>query len=225
MPCGSRRSGGCGSRGDRCLRSGGRLRSSTHRKARGVVGFFATGHGSAGESISVPWREIAALRGGTVVIYMGLANLEHIVRQLLAGGQLENAPCMVVQGATTGVQRIVDSTLGGIVSACKQQQVKPPALVIVGQVVQHRTAAAGPPMPLSGKRILTTCCAQEMEAVCAALRRFGAEPIPYPAWMLDDCDDMEGWPGFISLPLQGVVCIPKLSGSPRFILRSPPQWL
>jgi uroporphyrinogen III methyltransferase / synthase len=169
--------------------------------------FFATGHGSAGESISVPWRKIAALRGGTVVIYMGLANLERIVRQLLAGGQAESTPCMVVQGATMGVQRILDSTLSGVIRDCRQQQLKPPALVIVGQVVQHRTPASRISTPLSGKRVLATCCAEETEAVCANLRRSGADPLPYPTWILEHCDDSEGWTRFARLVGSGGWCI------------------
>jgi uroporphyrinogen III methyltransferase/synthase len=167
---------------------------------------FATGHGSAFEPIAVPWREIAALRGGTVVIYMGLANLEQIVDQLLAGGSAGDTPCMIVQGATTGVQRIVDSRLSDLVADCRRKQLKPPALVVVGQVVQHRTPACSRAAPLAGKRVLVTCCAQEIEAVCAALRDRGAEPLPYPAYILEDNDDADGWARFARIAGSGAWC-------------------
>jgi uroporphyrinogen III methyltransferase/synthase len=169
--------------------------------------FFATGHGAAGDALPVPWREIAGLRGGTVVIYMGLANLEQIVNLLLAGGQAGNTPCMAVQGATTGVQRIVDSTLSEVVQDCRRQQLKPPALVIVGQVAQHRASLSHLSTPLSGKRILATCCARETEAVCASLRSAGAEPLPYPTWILEPFNDSEGWNRFAKLTSSGGWCI------------------
>jgi uroporphyrinogen III methyltransferase/synthase len=169
--------------------------------------FFATGHGSTADAIPVPWREIAALNGGTVVIYMGLANLQQIVSRFLESGQAADTPCMVVQGATTGLQRILESTLGEVISDCSQKQMKPPALAIVGNVVQHRTPSSSPVMPLSGKRVLTVCCAQEIEAVCAVLRSHGAEPLPYPAYVSEDGEDEEGWARFSQIVSSGGWCL------------------
>ncbi|MBN1567191.1 MAG: uroporphyrinogen-III C-methyltransferase [Acidobacteria bacterium] len=168
--------------------------------------FFATGHGSSAEPTPVPWQEISGLRGGTIVIYMGLANLEEIVKQMLAGGCAAGTPCMIVQGASTGAQRIETSTLIDIVEDCRRKQLKPPALVVVGQVVQHRAYACKPPMPLAGKRILVTCCPQETEAVCAVLRDRGAEPLPYPTYLFEECDDAEGWTRFSSIASSGGWC-------------------
>ena len=169
--------------------------------------FFATGHGSADEPIPVPWKEIAALHGGTMVIYMGLANLEQTVAQILAGGHDGNTPCMVVQAAMTGVQRILDSRLNDVVADCRLNQIKPPALVIVGRVVQHRTPPAGHSTQISGKRILVTCCAQETEGICATLRDRGAEPIPYPTCTIENNDDAEGWERFVKIAASGGWCI------------------
>ncbi len=168
---------------------------------------FATGHGSSSEPIPVPWQEIAGLRGGTVVIYMGLANLEEIVHQMLAGGCPADTPCLVVQGASTGTQRIETSKLNQVVEDCRHKQLKPPALVVVGQVVQHRTLACPPLQPLSGKRILVTCCPQEMESVCAILRDRGAEPLPYPTYLLEGCQDAEIWTRFAAIASAGGWCI------------------
>ena len=82
---------------------------------------FATGHGSAQESSAAPWEQLAGLGGGTIVVYMGLANIDRIVNQLLAGGQCKDTPCMVVQGATTGSQRILDSKLSSVVADCRRE--------------------------------------------------------------------------------------------------------
>lgn len=169
--------------------------------------FVATGHGSTLDPISVPWKEIAALNGGTVVIYMGLANLEHIVSQLLAGGKSGDTPCMVVQGATTGSQRIMESKLSSVVEDCRRTKLKPPALAIVGNVVQHRYPSGSRALPLSGKRVLTPCCAQETEGVSTALRACGAEPLPYPAYILEEREDEEGWDRFSQIITSGGWCL------------------
>jgi uroporphyrinogen III methyltransferase / synthase len=169
--------------------------------------FFATGHGSAADAIPVPWGKIAALGGGTVVVYMGLANLEKIVNHFLAAGHSMETPCMVVQGATTGLQRILESKLGDIVADCRKHQLRPPALAVIGQVVQHRTPPSSPSLPLSGKRVLATCCARETEQVCAALRRYGAEPLPYPAYILEEVDDAQGWSRFSQIAVSGGWCL------------------
>jgi uroporphyrinogen III methyltransferase / synthase len=169
--------------------------------------FFATGHGSGDSPIPVPWREIASLRGGTIVIYMGLANLEKIVDQLLSGGNAADTPCMVVQAATTGVQRILESKLGDIVSDCRRNQMKPPALAVVGQVVRQRSRVSVGPIPLGGKRILVACCAQEIETVCAVLRGLGAEPLPFPSYILENLDDEDDWAKFSQIAASGGWCI------------------
>ena len=168
---------------------------------------FATGHGSENTEVPVPWRDIAALPGGTLVIYMGLAKLESVVSRLLAGGYAEDRPCMVVQGATTGVQRIVSSTLHNVVADCRRKKLKPPAMVIVGPVVQRRTPIFTPAAALAGKRVLIPCCAQDAEAVGAALRDRGAEPLSYPAYSLEYCGDTAGWARFQKLAARGGWCL------------------
>jgi uroporphyrinogen III methyltransferase / synthase len=169
--------------------------------------FFATGHGASDESLPVPWQEIAALRGGTAVIYMGLANLEKIAHEFIIGGHAENTPCMAVSGASTGIQQIVTSRLKDLVADCRQQKLMPPALVVIGNVVQSRYPSAVTLLPLTGKRVLTPCCAQETESVCAALRTLGAEPLPYPAYVLKDCEDKDGWDRFSKLTATGGWCL------------------
>jgi uroporphyrinogen III methyltransferase/synthase len=113
---------------------------------------------------------------------------------------------MVVQGASTGMQRIETSRLDDVVADCRRKQLKPPALVVVGQVVRHRTSSGTLLMPLSGKRILVTCCAQEMEAVCEILRNRGAEPLPYPTYKFEYRHDPESWVRFSAIASSGGWC-------------------
>lgn len=181
--------------------------SITDRRAASWA-FLATGHGSSCEPIPVPWREIAALSGGTVVVYMGLANLEQIVEQLRKGGIGMDTPCMVVQGASTGLQRTVETTIRELVGECRRQGLKPPVLVMIGEVVRHRTPVAGhDEEPLAGKRILVTSCALETQKICKLLREHGAEPIAHPTFALEEVDDAEGWAEFDRVAGPGGWCV------------------
>ncbi|RIV36633.1 uroporphyrinogen-III C-methyltransferase [Micromonospora radicis] len=82
----------------------------------------------------VRWDALATLRG-TLVILMGLKNLPAIAATLLAHGRPADTPTAVVQEATTGAQRIVRSTLGAVAADVAAAQVRPPAVVVVGDVV------------------------------------------------------------------------------------------
>jgi len=70
----------------------------------------------------------------------------------------------------TGLERVLDSKLGGAVSDWRQNQLKPPAPVVMGQVVVPRSSVRSRSGTLAGKRVLVPCCAQETETVCARLR-------------------------------------------------------
>ncbi|QOC90705.1 uroporphyrinogen-III C-methyltransferase [Micromonospora craniellae] len=82
----------------------------------------------------VRWEALAGLRG-TLVILMGLKNLPAITATLLAHGRPADTPAAVVQEATTGAQRIVRSTLGEVAAAVADAGLRPPAVVVLGDVV------------------------------------------------------------------------------------------
>ncbi|GAA0375108.1 uroporphyrinogen-III C-methyltransferase [Micromonospora gifhornensis] len=82
----------------------------------------------------VRWDALAALRG-TLVILMGLKNLPAITATLLRHGRPADTPAAVVQEATTGAQRILRSTLAEVAEDVAAAGVRPPAVVVVGDVV------------------------------------------------------------------------------------------
>ncbi|MTK04401.1 uroporphyrinogen-III C-methyltransferase [Micromonospora sp. CP22] len=83
----------------------------------------------------VRWDALAALRG-TLVILMGLKNLPSITQALLTHGRPAGTPAAVVQEATTGGQRVVHSTLGEVADAVTAAGLRPPAVVVIGDVVE-----------------------------------------------------------------------------------------
>jgi uroporphyrin-III C-methyltransferase/precorrin-2 dehydrogenase/sirohydrochlorin ferrochelatase len=105
---------------------------------RGVAHEFVvvSGHLPPGDPGSlVNWPALAALTG-TVCVLMGLANLPAIVTALLDGGRPAGTPAAAVQNGTTGAQRVVRAPLSGLVDAVAAAGLRPPAIVVVGDVVE-----------------------------------------------------------------------------------------
>lgn len=82
----------------------------------------------------VRWEHLAGLRG-TLVILMGLKNLAAISATLVAYGRPAQTPAAVVQEGTTGAQRTIRSTLGAVAADVAAAGLRPPAVVVVGDVV------------------------------------------------------------------------------------------
>jgi len=170
--------------------------------------FIATGHPAENTSTPVPWDQVAALPGGTLVIYMGIARLEKIVEQLLASGMSAETPAVVVQAASTGLQRSIHATLSKISGECRRYKLKPPALVIIGESVRgHLNDPEGRRKPLAGKKILLTGPSGHTGRICTALREAGAEPFPYPTVVRRRFDDREAWTRFLEIMPGGGLCI------------------
>ncbi len=80
------------------------------------------------------WENIP--KQGTLVLLMGLARLAEIVAGLQAHGWAAETPVAVIQSGTTIEQKVVVSTLAGIVALAAD--FKSPSIIIVGQVVTLR---------------------------------------------------------------------------------------
>ncbi|SCG61843.1 uroporphyrinogen-III C-methyltransferase [Micromonospora zamorensis] len=104
---------------------------------RGVAHEFTvvSGHLAPDSPASlVRWEALAGLRG-TLVILMGLKNLAAITATLIAHGRSPQTPAAVVQEATTGAQRVLRSTLDAVAADALAADIRPPAIVVVGDVV------------------------------------------------------------------------------------------
>ncbi|HSH06034.1 MAG TPA: siroheme synthase CysG, partial [Burkholderiales bacterium] len=111
----------------------------THREyAHSCV--LVTGHLKDG-TLDLNWDVLARPRQ-TVVIYMGVRGLAQLCEQLVAHGLPRDTPAALVEKATLDLQRVVEGTLTTLPELAKQENVKPPALVIVGEVVRLRSKLA-----------------------------------------------------------------------------------
>ncbi|MGC3861720.1 uroporphyrinogen-III C-methyltransferase [Micromonospora chersina] len=82
----------------------------------------------------VRWESLAGLRG-TLVILMGLKNLAAISATLVAHGKPAGTPAAVIQEGTTTAQRTLRSALGTVAADVATAGLRPPAIVVIGDVV------------------------------------------------------------------------------------------
>lgn len=97
---------------------------------------FVTGHLKDGTT-NLPWQELVA-RGQTVVFYMGLVGLPVICEQLIAHGRDPATPIALIQQGTTARQKVLTATLASMPALVERTEIKPPTLLIVGEVVSLR---------------------------------------------------------------------------------------
>ena len=115
----------------------------THRDhAQSCV--FVTGH-LKDHSVELDWPSLAR-PGQTIVIYMGVTGLETIATRLQAAGLPGDTPAALVYRATWPNQKIHRGTLATLPGVARDNQVKPPTLIVIGSVVRlmkkHAAGAA-----------------------------------------------------------------------------------
>jgi uroporphyrinogen III methyltransferase / synthase len=142
---------------------------------RGVAASFAVVTGRAGpigEAADIEWEHLTG--ADTVVVLMGVANHDHLVRTLIECGRRPDTPAAAIRWGTTAQQRIVIGTLTTIAERMREAKLRPPAILVVGEVVsliaRMRWAEN---RPLFGRRILIP--ASYPDLLTAQLEGLGAE--------------------------------------------------
>ena len=106
----------------------------THRHYSSSV-TFVTGHEAAGKyRPEVNWAAIAQ-GSETIVIYMGVHNLPHIVEQLTAAGRSPETPVALIRWGTRPEQEELIGTLETIVEQIEITGFEAPAIAVIGKVV------------------------------------------------------------------------------------------
>ena len=104
----------------------------THRDyAQSCV--FVTGHLKDG-SVDLNWKALAH-PNQTVVFYMGLHGAPTLCKEMVAHGLPASTPVALVEQGTTPQQRVYTATLENLLDVIKNEDIKPPTLIIVGEVV------------------------------------------------------------------------------------------
>ena len=97
---------------------------------------FVTGHLRDG-SLGLDWEALAR-PGQTLVFYMGVGQMTAICRELVRHGLPADMPAAVIENATTASQRVLTGTLQTLAHVANAAGMKPPSLIVVGEVVRLR---------------------------------------------------------------------------------------
>ncbi|MUL36065.1 uroporphyrinogen-III C-methyltransferase [Gloeocapsopsis dulcis] len=114
----------------------------THRSYSSSV-TFVTGHEAAGKyNPIVNWQAIAH-GSETIVIYMGIHNLPHIIEQLHEAGLSLETPIALVRWGTRPEQEELIGTLATIVAHMEEKEFSAPAIAVIGKVVNMHNILSG----------------------------------------------------------------------------------
>ena len=137
-----------------------------------------TGHEDPTKENSSLDYEILAREEGTLVFLMGLSKLHQISERLIANGKDAHTPAAVIASGTTARQRCVTGELGRIAAISEKADIQPPAILVVGDVVNLKGAVDWQqPGPLSGRKILVTATEIIARPLAEYIRRLGGEPV------------------------------------------------
>ena len=152
----------------------------THRDYTSTVAFI-TGHEDlTKEKSSIAWDKLGT-GVGTLVFLMGVGNLEQIAESLVKHGRSPDTPVAVVHRGTVPEQKTVVGTLQDIAERAQKEGMKPPAIIVVGDIVNLREHLNWfENKPLFGKRIVVTRAREQASGFLARLNELGAACIEFP---------------------------------------------
>ncbi len=117
----------------------------------------------------------------TLVFLMAMGKLHTITKKLLSQGKPPDTPTALIQWGTHPYQKTVTGTLSTILTLAKAAGIKPPVVMVVGEVVSLRGKLNWfETRPLFGKRILVTRAKAQASEFMDQLSALGAEPLSFP---------------------------------------------
>lgn len=164
----------------------------THRDATSSFAVI-TGHERPGKEISsINWAQIST-GIGTLVFLMGVENLEYITARLMAHGRSPQTPVALIRRGTMADQQVVSGTLEDIVDRVAQADLKPPAIIVVGETVTLRQELMWlEKKPLWGQRILVTRSRTQASVLVEKIRELGGQAIEFPTIEIIKEEDLTG---------------------------------
>ncbi|MCX8030513.1 MAG: uroporphyrinogen-III C-methyltransferase [Thermodesulfovibrionales bacterium] len=149
----------------------------THRKYSSSFAVITGNEDATKAESNIDWKGLAK-HFDTLVFLMGVKNLPNITRKLLDNGKDPETPTAIVRWGSRPDQKTVVSTLVNIERDSKIADIKPPAVMIIGNVVTLRAKLSWyEKKPLFGQRILIT---REYTKEYFKLEELGAEIFEFP---------------------------------------------
>ncbi len=161
----------------------------THRNLTSSFNVI-TGHEDPAKDISSINFDKLAPGSGTLIFLMGMGNLSLIVDRLVEHGRPSDTPIALIHRGTTPEQKILVGELGNIVAKAEEANLKPPSVIVVGEVVKLRDKLKWfEKKPLFGKRILVTRSREQASILSEKIIDLGGEPFEFPTIKIVPPDD------------------------------------
>lgn len=165
--------------------------SLTHRDMASSVAYVTATESPEKDRTSHDWAKLATATQ-TIVLFMGLRKLGHLMQLLESHGRAPETPVAVVQSASLPRQRTVVGTVGDIADKVRDAGITMPALTIVGEVVRLRESLRWfDTKPLFGQRVLVTRPSGRAAVLSQLLRDQGAQPVEAPTIRIVAPEDPE----------------------------------
>lgn len=153
----------------------------THRDYTSTVAFITGHEDPTKEESSIDWSKLST-GSGTLVFLMGVGNLPTIAEKLISHGRPKETPIAVIERGTAPEQRTITGTLETIARLAGEAWVRPPAIIVVGDVVGLRDFLNWfETRPLFGKRIVITRAREQASEFLSLLSGLGAECLEFPS--------------------------------------------
>ena len=164
----------------------------THRNHASTIAFITGHEDPSKEHSEVAWDKIST-GIGTLIFFMGVKNLPNIVKNLMEHGRDKNTPVAIIHWGTTHKQITIVGVLENIVSLAREKQIRPPSIIVVGDVVNLKQKLDWyETMPLYNKQIIITRSREQAGAFADILESKGACPIPFPTIKTVPPDSWDG---------------------------------
>jgi uroporphyrinogen III methyltransferase / synthase len=152
----------------------------THRDYASTVAFITGHEDEKKQKSTIRWHELA-VGPDTLVFLMGIKNLKTIKERLIKEGRDPHTPACIITSGTLPEQRVAAGPLNKIDAISRQENMKPPGILIVGDVVRLRRKLAWyEQKPFFGKTIAITRAANQSRKFGEVLAEKGARVLYIP---------------------------------------------
>ncbi len=161
----------------------------THRGLAALVTFITGHEDPTKEASGIAW-DVLAKTQGTLVFLMGVKNLADNCRRLVEGGRDPSTPAAVIERGTSLSQRTVVGVLKDIAARAQEAGIKPPAILVVGEVAGLRERLQWwESRPLWGRTAVVTRTREQASALVSLLAAAGARCLEVPTIEIAPPDD------------------------------------